>query len=65
MLSARDFPGGPVVKTLCFQCRGPGSSPLFWELGSYICLMVWPSEKKKKMDEVREEGTCGVGCSIK
>ena len=18
-----DFPGGPVVKTLCFQCRGP------------------------------------------
>ena len=20
----RDFPGGPVAKTLCFQCRGPG-----------------------------------------
>ena len=20
----RDFPGGPVVKTLCSQCRGPG-----------------------------------------
>ena len=22
-----DFPGGPVVKTLCFQCRGAGSIP--------------------------------------
>ena len=22
-----DFPGGPVVKTLCFQCRGTGSVP--------------------------------------
>ena len=21
------FPGGPVVKTLCFQCRGAGSIP--------------------------------------
>ena len=23
----RDFSGGPVVKTLHFQCRGPGSIP--------------------------------------
>ena len=23
----RDFPGGPVGKTLCSQCRGPGSTP--------------------------------------
>ena len=23
----RDFPGGPVVKTLCFQCRGHGFDP--------------------------------------
>ena len=22
-----DFPGGPVVKTLCFQCRGHGFDP--------------------------------------
>ena len=22
-----DFPGGLVAKTLCFQCRGPGSFP--------------------------------------
>ena len=23
----RDFPGGPMVKTLCFQCRGRGFDP--------------------------------------
>ena len=22
-----DFPGGPVVKALCFQCRGQGFNP--------------------------------------
>ena len=22
-----DFPGGPVAKTLCSPCMGPGSSP--------------------------------------
>ena len=24
---SRDFPGGPVAKTLCSQCREPGFSP--------------------------------------
>ena len=23
----RDFPGGPVAKTLCSQCRGPRFDP--------------------------------------
>ena len=23
----RDFPGGPVAKTSCSQCRGPGFNP--------------------------------------
>ena len=23
----REFPGGPVVKTQCFHCQGPGSIP--------------------------------------
>ena len=27
---AGDFPGGPVVKTLHFHCRGHGSNP-WWE----------------------------------
>ena len=26
-LDVRDFPGGPVVKTLHFQCRGHGFDP--------------------------------------
>ena len=29
-LSLRDFPGGPVVQTLCFLCRSTGSTP-GWE----------------------------------
>ena len=30
---SRDFPGGPVVKTLYSQCRGPGFNP--WS-GNYV-----------------------------
>lgn len=26
-MTIRDFPGGPVAKTLCFQCRRQGLSP--------------------------------------
>ena len=26
-VKCRDFPGGPVARTLCFQCRGPGFDP--------------------------------------
>ena len=25
--SPREFPGGPVVRTWCFHCRGPGLIP--------------------------------------
>ena len=40
-----DFPGGPVVKTLHFHCRGHGSDP--WELRS--CIMFdWLKKKKQK-----------------
>ena len=32
----RDFPGGPVAKTLCSQCRGgPGLVP-GWGTGSHM-----------------------------
>ena len=27
MTGSWDFPGGSVVKTLCFKCRGKGSIP--------------------------------------
>ena len=40
--SNRDFPGHPVVKTLCFQCKGLGFDP--WS-GNYI---PQHSQKKKK-----------------
>ena len=38
-----DFPGCPVVKTLCFQCKGCGFNP--WELKSH---MPGSMAKKKK-----------------
>ena len=31
-----DFPGHPVVKTLCFQCRGTQVQIQVWELRSYM-----------------------------
>ena len=44
-----DFPGGPVVKTLCSQCRGPGSNPwLIPGRGTKIPYEAqWPKKKKK------------------
>ena len=56
--SCRDFPGGPVIKTLCSQCRGPRFYP--W-LGNQIPQAVtktqgsppesdsctWQKKKKK------------------
>ena len=44
--SQRDFPGGPVVKTSCFQCREHRFNPLS---GNYdpICSAVQPGQKKK------------------
>ena len=50
----RDFLGGPVVRTLSFQCRGPCLWPLVAELGCHMpgcmaealvftsVLSVWP-----------------------
>ena len=34
MKEARDFPGGPVVKALCFQSKVCGIPPLVRELRS-------------------------------
>ena len=36
-----DFPGGPVVKTLCFQCRGHGFDPWSWNKDP-TCHAAWP-----------------------
>ena len=57
LIRRRDFPGGPVVKNPCFQCKGCGFDP--WP-GNYdpTCSMVC---QKKKGAEIwtqilREEG---------
>ena len=41
----RDFPGGPVVKTLRFHCRGTGLIP---GQGTKIPHATWCGPKKKK-----------------
>ena len=40
-----DFPGVPVVKILCFQCRGCGFDP--W-LGTMIPHGAWHGQRAKK-----------------
>ena len=43
-----DFPHDPVVKTLCFQCRGHRFNP--WS-GKFLMLHWWQKKKKKKKKE--------------
>ena len=48
----RDFPGGPVVKTLRSQCRGHGFDP--WskiKLGTKIPHAVQRGQIKKKKEK--------------
>ena len=42
-----DFPGCPVVKTVCFQCRGAQVQSLVRELRSH---MVQCSKKKREKE---------------
>ena len=48
---ARDFLGGPIVKTLHSQCRGHGFSP-WLENKDSACYMAW-LEKKKIGGQIR------------
>lgn len=41
------FPGGSVVETLCFQCRGHGFNHLLGQSSH----ARWYSQKKKKREE--------------
>ena len=41
-----DFPGGPVVKTLHFHCRGQGSIP-GWGTKIPHDTVAWPKQKQK------------------
>ena len=42
--TSREFPGGPVVRTWCFHCHGPGSIP---SGGNKIWQAVQHGKKKK------------------
>ena len=44
----REFPGGPVVRTRCFHCQGPGLVP---GRGTKIPRAVRRSQKKKKIQQ--------------
>ena len=49
----RDFPGGPVVKTPCSQCRGHGFDP--WSGNEDpTCHTAWPKKRKQKRERKRE-----------
>lgn len=43
--SSRDFPGGPVIKARCFQCKGLGFNPCW---GTKIQHAMWNCQKWKK-----------------
>lgn len=44
----RDFPGCSMVKTLCFLCRGPGSSPGRGTKNPHAVLLRQKKKKKAK-----------------
>ena len=48
----RDFPGGPVVKTLHFQCRGCGFHPWSGKLRSH---MPHDTAKRKEENQLQEK----------
>ena len=58
-VGGRDFPGGPVGKTPCSQCRGPGFYP--W-LGNHMLQLksphattkTWQSQINTKKEEEEE-----------
>ena len=52
----RDFPGGPEVKILLFQCRAPKVSSLVWALR--FCMLQIAAEKPHKNREIKVVCVC-------
>ena len=52
----RDFPGGPEVKILLFQCRGPKVSSLVWALR--FCMLQIAAKKPHKNREIKVVCVC-------
>ena len=49
VIRAQDFPGSPVVKTLCFQCKGQGFNSC-WETN--IPHAMWLSQENRKKKKI-------------
>ena len=43
-----DFPGGPVVKILCSQCRGLGLDSWLGNQIPHAATKIWHSQKRKE-----------------
>ena len=56
-LEHRLFPGGPMVRTLCFHCRGRGFNPWSGELRSYTAHSMAKKKKKNESTIIHPEAT--------
>ena len=52
---ARDFPGGLVLKTPCFHCRGHGLDPWSRELRSHMPHSAAKKKKKRERESQRKK----------
>ena len=57
--SSRDFPGGPVIKALRFQCWGQGVDSVSGRGTDPTCLVVQPERKIKKKKR-KKKGVGGI-----
>ena len=53
MYTMGTYPGGPVVKTLSFNCRGRGLIPRGGTRILHVCPVVSTHTKKKKEEKHR------------
>ena len=63
-----EFRGGPVVRTLLFQCKERGFDP-WWDIYDRACHMAWPKREKEgdadgaESSDLSVQGRCPVTCA--
>ena len=50
----RKFPGGPVVKTPCFHCRGHRFNP-WWGNQDLTCCKAWQKQTNKQRERLEAQ----------
>ena len=60
----RDFPGSPVVKTQCFQCRGRGFDPCWRNYDPTCCGAYGNIKKKENRDTCCFQNSCSRSTSF-